>query len=164
MSPQKRYWHDYAGFNFRMTNMQAAVGVAQMGRIEELLDRKKLVFQAYDRLLSGHQAVSLLPKNNWSENSNWLYTIILNGYEDDVRDKERANFCGYFTLNLSAYGGTAQADAARDQLAAMFALGDDTSSANASADAEALLRKRDDEADAAQHALGELFGLDKDKP
>jgi hypothetical protein len=83
---------------------------------------------------------------------------------DEVRDKERANFCGYFTLNLSAYGGTAQADTARDQLAAMFALGDDTSSVNASADAEALLRKRDDEADAAQRALGELFGLDKDKP
>ena len=43
MSPRKRYWHDYAGFNFRMTNMQAAVGVAQMGRVEELLSRLCLV-------------------------------------------------------------------------------------------------------------------------
>ena len=87
MNPQKRYWHDYAGFNFRMTNMQAAVGAAQMGRIENLLERKKLIFQAYDSLLSEHQAISLLPKNNWSENSYWLYTIILNGYGGDVRDK-----------------------------------------------------------------------------
>jgi perosamine synthetase len=94
MSPQKRYWHDHAGFNFRMTNMQAAVGAAQMGRIEGLLNRKKLIFQAYDSLLSEHQALSLLPKNNWSENSCWLYTIILNGYEDGTRDKLITNL-GY---------------------------------------------------------------------
>lgn len=83
---------------------------------------------------------------------------------DEVLDKERANFCGYFTLNPSAHAGTAQADAAREQLAAMFALGDAPPSANAAADAETLLRKREDDADAAQRALGELFGLDKDKP
>lgn len=87
MSPQKRYWHDYPGFNFRMTNMQAAVGVAQMGRIEEFLTRRKMVFQTYDSLLLGRQNISLLPKNNWSENSYWLYTLLLNGYENDVRDR-----------------------------------------------------------------------------
>jgi perosamine synthetase len=87
MNPQKRYWHDYAGFNFRMTNMQAAVGVAQMSRVEELLGRKKAIFQAYDKLLSGHPGVTLLPKNDWSENSYWLYTIILSGYQDNVRDQ-----------------------------------------------------------------------------
>ena len=65
-----------------------------MGRIEELLDRKKKIFQAYDSLLSEHEGVSLLPKNNWSENSYWLYTLILNGYEGDVRDQLLANL-GY---------------------------------------------------------------------
>ncbi len=87
MNPQKRYWHDHAGFNFRMTNMQAAVGVAQMDRVEELLGRKKAIFQAYDDLLSAHPGINLLPKNDWSENSYWLYTIILDGYEDGVRDQ-----------------------------------------------------------------------------
>lgn len=94
MSPQKRYWHDYAGFNFRMTNMQAAVGVAQIGRIEELLGRKKSIFQAYDSLLSEHEGVSLLPKNDWSENSYWLYTLVLNDYDSDVRDQLITNL-GY---------------------------------------------------------------------
>lgn len=94
MSPQKRYWHEYAGFNFRMTNMQAAVGVAQMDRIDELLDRKKLIFQAYDNKLSEHQGVTLLPKNDWSENSYWLYTIILNGYKKGARDQLITNL-GY---------------------------------------------------------------------
>jgi len=87
MSPQKRYWHDYAGFNFRMTNMQAAIGVAQMDRIDEFLSRKKTIFEAYDSYLSKIEGVSLLPKNDWSENSYWLYTLILDGYEGDVRDQ-----------------------------------------------------------------------------
>jgi len=94
MNPQKRYWHDHAGFNFRMTNMQAAIGVAQMGRIEELLSRKKAIFQTYDRLLSEHQALSLLPKNAWSENSYWLYTIILDGHGSGVRD-QLLTYLGY---------------------------------------------------------------------
>ena len=87
MNPQKRYWHDYPGFNFRMTNMQAAIGVAQMDRIEEFLTRRKIVFQTYDSLLLGRQNITLLPKNNWSENSYWLYTLVLNGYEKDARDQ-----------------------------------------------------------------------------
>jgi perosamine synthetase len=87
MSPQKRYWHEYPGFNFRMTNMQAAVGVAQMDRIEEFIKRRKIVFKTYDGMLDGRHNISLLPKNKWSENSYWLYTIVLNGYEDDTRDQ-----------------------------------------------------------------------------
>lgn len=87
MSRQKRYWHDYPGFNYRMTNMQAAVGVAQMDRIEEFLTQRKMVFQTYDSLLLGRKNITLLPKNNWSENSYWLYTMVLNGYEKNVRDQ-----------------------------------------------------------------------------
>jgi perosamine synthetase len=91
MSPTKRYWHEYAGFNFRMTNMQAAIGVAQIGRIDELLGRKKIIFQTYDRLLSGIKSLSFLPSNDWSENSYWLYTLILNDHKEEVRDKLIAN-------------------------------------------------------------------------
>lgn len=94
MNPKKRYWHDYAGFNFRMTNMQAAIGVAQIERIDVLLERKKSIFAAYDALLSEQATVSLLPSNDWSENSYWLYTIMLNAYGPDVRDQLIANL-GY---------------------------------------------------------------------
>lgn len=94
MSPEKRYWHDYAGFNFRMTNMQAAVGVAQMERIDVLLNRKKAIFQAYDSFLEKIDGVSLLPKNDWSENSYWLYTLVLTGYDSSVRDQLITNL-GY---------------------------------------------------------------------
>ena len=81
---------------------------------------------------------------------------------DEVRDKERANFCGYFTVNPAAYAGNDQAQAARAKLAAMFDLDDTAPSANAALDAEALQRKRDDETDAAKLALDELFGIDKE--
>jgi len=82
---------------------------------------------------------------------------------DEVRDKERANFCGYLTVNPGAYSGNDQALAARAQLSAMFDLDDASPSVNAGPDAEALQRKRDDEADAAKLALDELFGIDKKK-
>ena len=87
MSPQKRYWHDYPGFNFRMTNMQAAIGVAQMDRIEDFITRRKVVFQSYDALFHGRHNISMLPKNSWSENSYWLYTMTLNGYKNNTRDQ-----------------------------------------------------------------------------
>lgn len=94
MNPQKRYWHDHAGFNFRMTNMQAAVGVAQMGRVEALLSRKKAIFEAYDSVLAQQPGLSLLPRNDWSENSCWLYTVVLDGYAPEVRDQLITNL-GY---------------------------------------------------------------------
>lgn len=87
MNPQKRYWHDHAGFNFRMTNMQAAIGVAQMNRIDELLDRRRQLFKSYDSQLSTQPGVTLLPRNEWSQNSCWLYTVILTGYEPGARDR-----------------------------------------------------------------------------
>jgi perosamine synthetase len=87
ISPAKRYWHEYQGFNFRMTNMQAAVGVAQLDRIENFLAQRKALFRTYDNLLGGHDGLSLLPKNAWSENSYWLYTLLLNGYGEIARDK-----------------------------------------------------------------------------
>jgi perosamine synthetase len=41
MPPHRRYWHDEVGFNYRMTNLQAAVGVAQMERIDSFIRRKR---------------------------------------------------------------------------------------------------------------------------
>ena len=40
MNKNKRYWHDYIGYNFRMTNLQAAIGVAQLERIDMFLNQR----------------------------------------------------------------------------------------------------------------------------
>lgn len=87
MTPGKRYWHEDVGFNFRMTNLQAAVGVAQLTRIDDFLARRKAVFEAYDRTLFGHRELAFLPKNGWSENSYWLYTLLLDGFGESARDQ-----------------------------------------------------------------------------
>jgi hypothetical protein len=86
MTASKRYWHLFAGYNFRMTNMQAAVGVAQLSRIEEFNDKRTKLFHAYNEVLNSSRDLSLLPVNDWSINSRWLYTILLSGFGESFRN------------------------------------------------------------------------------
>ena len=87
MSKSKSYWYEYVGFNFRMTNMQAALGVAQMERINELLEYRQKIFKNYDEKFKKFKNVSLLPSNSWSDNSFWLYTFVINNIGENKRDK-----------------------------------------------------------------------------
>ncbi len=77
MSKLKRYWHEAAGFNYRMTNMQAAVGVAQMERIDSFLARRREITDRYTNNLSGIQGLTLPPEEEWAGNIFWLYTVLL---------------------------------------------------------------------------------------
>ena len=87
MSPQKKYWHEFAGVNFRMTNMQASIGVAQLKKINNFLLKRKNVFQRYDKHFKSNSQLLLLPKNSWSENSYWLYTLVVSEFTEKKRDK-----------------------------------------------------------------------------
>ena len=87
MSPQKKYWHEFAGVNFRMTNMQASIGVAQLKKINNFLLKRKNVFQRYDKNFKSNSQLLLLPKNGWSENSYWLYTLVVSEFTEKKRDK-----------------------------------------------------------------------------
>jgi perosamine synthetase len=87
MSPQKKYWHEFAGVNFRMTNMQASIGVAQLKKINNFLLKRKNVFQRYDKNFKSNSQLLLLPKNSWSENSYWLYTLVVSEFTEKKRDK-----------------------------------------------------------------------------
>ncbi|MCA1905554.1 MAG: DegT/DnrJ/EryC1/StrS family aminotransferase [Desulfarculus sp.] len=53
MDPRRQYWHDSVGFNYRMTNLNAALGVAQLQRLEELLARRRALAQRYEHNLAG---------------------------------------------------------------------------------------------------------------
>ncbi|MEZ4720759.1 MAG: aminotransferase class I/II-fold pyridoxal phosphate-dependent enzyme [Flavobacteriales bacterium] len=57
MNKQKKYWHDEVGFNYRMTNLQAAIGCAQLERIDKILDDRKGIEQSYRQLLSSFNFV-----------------------------------------------------------------------------------------------------------
>tara|TARA_B100000029_G_scaffold516637_1_gene632042 strand:- start:9583 stop:11010 length:1428 start_codon:yes stop_codon:yes gene_type:complete len=77
MDPNRRYWHTMLGFNYRMTNLQAAVGVGQMEKFSEILQRKRIVAESYSRLLSKVPGVVLPCEKAWANHSYWLYTILI---------------------------------------------------------------------------------------
>lgn len=77
MNPAKRYWHDEIGFNYRMTNMQAAIGVAQMERIESFIQGKLALAERYREGLSGIAGIVLPVERAEVVNTYWSYSILL---------------------------------------------------------------------------------------
>jgi len=77
MSKERRYWHDQVGYNYRMTNIQAAIGVAQMERIGEFIERKRWNAEQYSLRLSGEVGLQLVGEVGDVVNSYWFYTIVL---------------------------------------------------------------------------------------
>jgi perosamine synthetase len=77
MSPEKRYWHTEVGYNYRMTNLQAALGVAQMERIEEFIARKRRIAQLYNEGLRGLDFITLPPEAGWATSVYWMYSILI---------------------------------------------------------------------------------------
>lgn len=81
-SKQRRFYHEELGYNFRMSNIQAAVGVAQLERIEEHLKRKRALGAAYQERLNGLQGLQLpLSRTEYAENLYWVFGMVL---EKDV--------------------------------------------------------------------------------
>ncbi|MEM3549520.1 MAG: DegT/DnrJ/EryC1/StrS family aminotransferase, partial [Candidatus Bathyarchaeia archaeon] len=75
-----RKWliHDDVGYNYRLTNLQAAVGVAQLERIEGFVNRHRENAYYYNSLLKDVQGITLPPEMPWAKNVYWMYTILVN--------------------------------------------------------------------------------------
>lgn len=73
----KRYWHQEVGFNYRMTNMQAALGLAQFERMEELLNRRRRNAALYSTLLSSVEGLTLPAERPNVKNVFWMYGILV---------------------------------------------------------------------------------------
>lgn len=77
--PQKRFVHERLGWNLRMTNMQAALGLAQLERLDEFVDRKRHMGKRYTELLKDLPGVQLpLVKTDYAENIFWVFGLVLN--------------------------------------------------------------------------------------
>jgi len=87
MPPQKRYWHDEIGFNYRMTNLQAAVGVAQMERIHEFIRRKRAIATHYAQQLAGIPGLTLPAERPGFTNVYWMYSILVESPYARTRDE-----------------------------------------------------------------------------
>lgn len=77
MRKTKKYWHDSVGFNYRMTNLQAAVGLAQFERISWFIDRKRHISSLYSKYLSGLNGLVLPVELDWAKSSCWMFTMLL---------------------------------------------------------------------------------------
>lgn len=76
--PEKRFLHHELGFNFRMTNLQAALGLAQLERLDEFVQIKRAMGEKYTSILSDVKGIQLpRKKNDNAENIYWVYAIVL---------------------------------------------------------------------------------------
>lgn len=76
--PGKRFVHERLGWNLRMTNLQAALGVAQLERLDELLQKKRWIGRMYNELLADISGVQLpLASTDYAENIYWVYGLVL---------------------------------------------------------------------------------------
>jgi len=73
---KKMFWVEYIGYKHKMSNLQAALGTAQIERVEELVAKKREVFNWYKEYFNNVKGVNLNPEPEYTKNSYWMPTII----------------------------------------------------------------------------------------
>ena len=86
-SPEKRFLHTELAFNYRATNLQAAVGLGQMENIDMFLERKKSMAQKYNTLLADIKGITLPTTKDYAENVYWMYALLVNDELGMTRDE-----------------------------------------------------------------------------
>lgn len=82
----RQFWPDFIGFKYKMSNLQAAIGCAQVERIDELIERKRAIFNRYAQGLHGLAGVSMNPQPTHSRNGYWMPTVVLDEALGITRD------------------------------------------------------------------------------
>lgn len=72
---EPRFLHQEVGYNYRLTNLQAAIGLAQMEKINELVESRRKNAYLYNALLSGIPGITLPPEEPWAKNVFWMYGV-----------------------------------------------------------------------------------------
>ena len=87
MSKSKRYWHDAVGYNYRLTNLQAAIGVAQFERLSEFVNTKRSIAKKYNEVFSSTSYIDKPLEAENTINSYWLYTCLVKNSAPFNRDQ-----------------------------------------------------------------------------
>ncbi len=89
--PEARFVHEELGFNYRMTNLQAALGLAQMERMAQFIQKKRAFGAAYDHWLDGLSAFEKpLARTPFADNIYWVYGLVLTDHALTSTAKEAA--------------------------------------------------------------------------
>lgn len=84
-SKTRRFYHNEIGHNYRLTNIQAAIGLAQLENVDEKLKKKISNARLYNELLKDLEIIQLPTEKPWAKNTYWLYSIVLK--KSNLRDK-----------------------------------------------------------------------------
>ena len=81
LAAHREYWHDVVGYNYRMTNIAAAIGLAQLERADEMIERKRKIAAQYAELLQG-LPLQMHGEMRDTKHSFWMVSILVNKPED----------------------------------------------------------------------------------
>jgi perosamine synthetase len=98
-SKERHFWHKFLGYNYRMTNMQAAIGLAQTERFELLVNYWRHNAELYGKLLAKVPGLVLPSEKSWAKNVFWMYGILVQPEFGMSRDELRGKLaeCGIET-------------------------------------------------------------------
>jgi perosamine synthetase len=88
-SSERHFWHKYMGFNYRMTNLQAAVGVAQTEQLATFVENRRHNAALYTELLKEIPGIVTPPEADWAKNVFWMYSILVEDEFGLTRDQLR---------------------------------------------------------------------------
>lgn len=77
MDPSRRYWHPVIGYNYRMTNVAAAIGLAQLEKVDWQLERRREVVSWYREELAGIEGLSWQSEKEWARHVWWMFTVTM---------------------------------------------------------------------------------------
>jgi perosamine synthetase len=88
----KQFWPDMVGFKYKMSNIQAAIGCAQIERIDELISRKRKIFSNYCNRLATLPGLSMNPEPSGTVNGAWMPTVVFDPGTGISRESLQAAF------------------------------------------------------------------------
>ncbi|NWF95451.1 MAG: DegT/DnrJ/EryC1/StrS family aminotransferase [Candidatus Thorarchaeota archaeon] len=100
MPRDRKYWHPVIGYNFRMTNIQAAIGLAQMTRIDEFIAKKLEIARAYSIAFDEMPTLSYQMTKPWAKNVYWMFSILLESEDKRIRLASHLDKAGIETRPL----------------------------------------------------------------
>lgn len=88
MDPKRRYWFPIIAYNYRMTNIQSAIGLAQLENISWHIGRRREVADLYNKYLGDlHDFIQLPIEKDWARHAFWMYSIVLKDSVKVPRDE-----------------------------------------------------------------------------
>jgi perosamine synthetase len=83
---EKQFWSEVIGFKFKMSNIQAALGCAQVERIDELISRKREIYHYYKNAFSGYSEIQINPEPDGMVNGAWMPSVMFSKDSQVTRD------------------------------------------------------------------------------